>query len=323
MVSIHRVPPLLEAAFEQREALVEFGRLLLASPFGTDPAKARGLMAIAPASKGPFRPDRDALQRLIEATDGVLADFEAPGGALWLPPTASTLWLTALSARALRRAALRLPMARVLHAGNEIRIERTPSSAEPLRVEARVSGLDVKPHRTIVHQSAVHRDETGSTLFTVDTTLFFPGAARTSDGEDGEQRKRKPPVRVPHGAREIARFTIGIEDNRTYAAISGDFNPVHLSHTVARAFGFRAAFAHGYAVKARLAHRLIHTLLEGDPRRLRRLSVRFRQPVYVGVGTGIYVVRGPAPGREGTHAELMVGPGPGQRANVSAEAVWI
>ncbi|RME70997.1 MAG: hypothetical protein D6776_10885 [Planctomycetota bacterium] len=210
----------------------------------------------------------------------------------------------------------------MLHAGNEVRFDRVPSTAEPLTLEARVASVDANERRTIVLVRTVHRDESGSQLFTVDTTLFFPGAAPREAGSKQKKTEKKDTVRVPFGAREIHRFRVRLADSRAYAAVSGDFNPVHISHLAARLSGFRGAFAHGYAIKARIAHRLIHTALGGEPTRLERLAVRFRRPVYLETETGIYLAEERDDPAGGRRAELYVGPGPGESAQVSGEAHW-
>ena len=122
---------------------------------------------------------------------------------------------------------------------------------------------------TLVVERAVHRDATGRDLFTVDTTLFFPGAkpAQKDDAQrakDREKEKAEAP-RVPAGARLLARWRTGLAASRAYTAVSGDYNPVHISPLAAWLLGFRGAFVHGYATKARVAHRVVHELCAGDP----------------------------------------------------------
>jgi acyl dehydratase len=60
--------------------------------------------------------------------------------------------------------------------------------------------------------------------------------------------------------------------------VSGDVNPIHLSDVTARAFGFRAAIAHGMWSLARCAAEL-GTPLPADAPRV--LEVQFRLPVFL------------------------------------------
>jgi 3-hydroxybutyryl-CoA dehydratase len=65
-----------------------------------------------------------------------------------------------------------------------------------------------------------------------------------------------------------------------YAAVSGDFNPIHIDPEVGRAAGFPDAILQGMCTMAWLADACT-TYLE-DPARVRRLRVRFSRPVVVG-----------------------------------------
>ena len=65
-----------------------------------------------------------------------------------------------------------------------------------------------------------------------------------------------------------------------YAAVSGDFNPIHIDPEVGRAAGFPGAILQGMCTMAWLADACAAYL--GDPARVRRLRVRFSRPVVVG-----------------------------------------
>lgn len=54
------------------------------------------------------------------------------------------------------------------------------------------------------------------------------------------------------GPREVL-WTIAADQGRRYAAVSGDYNPIHLSPLTARPFGFRQPIAHGMWALARVA----------------------------------------------------------------------
>jgi acyl dehydratase len=323
-------PGLLKGALRSRASIAAVARLVVRGPFGRPPAEAPPVDALPAATHGPFVPDAGRLRELVAATEGALADFERPEGLL-LPPTAYVTWLTPVMSRALLAARLALPAARVLHAGNEVRFARLPLASEALTVEARLASVDATPERTIIVERAVHRDGAGREAFTVDTTLYFPGAARPAKDDAAraaeKARERALAPRVPEGAREVGRFATSLAVSKAYTAISGDYNPVHISPLFARLLGFKGAFVHGYATKARVAHRLVRTLLGGDPRRLARLSVRFRRTIAIDEEAAVFVSsagvppEGAAPAGEGK-AEVTVGRAAGEPAAVTGEVEW-
>jgi acyl dehydratase len=65
-----------------------------------------------------------------------------------------------------------------------------------------------------------------------------------------------------------------------YAAVSGDFNPLHVDPEVGRAAGFPNAILQGMCTMAWFADAC--TAYLGDPARVKRLRVRFSRPVVVG-----------------------------------------
>jgi acyl dehydratase len=65
-----------------------------------------------------------------------------------------------------------------------------------------------------------------------------------------------------------------------YAAVSGDFNPIHIDREVAQLAGFPDAILHGMCTMGWLADAC--TAYFGDPARVRRLRVRFSRPVILG-----------------------------------------
>src|SRR5699024_5544290 len=49
-----------------------------------------------------------------------------------------------------------------------------------------------------------------------------------------------------------AQWRLGVDTGRAYAAVSGDFNPIHLSVLSAKALGLRRSIAHGMYAAARV-----------------------------------------------------------------------
>ncbi len=106
-----------------------------------------------------------------------------------------------------------------------------------------------------------------------------------------------------------------------YAAVSGDFNPIHIDPEVGRLAGFPGAILQGMCTMAWLADAC--TAYFGDPVRVRRLRVRFSRPVVVG---DTVTIRGRCTGIEGplvrVEAEAVNQRGEEVLKGASAEAVF-
>jgi acyl dehydratase len=84
-----------------------------------------------------------------------------------------------------------------------------------------------------------------------------------------------------------------------YAAVSGDFNPIHIDPRVGRAAGFQGAILQGMCTYAWAAEACTEYL--GDPARLARLRVRFSRPLQVG---DVVTFEGRCTGIEGSRIRI-------------------
>ena len=69
---------------------------------------------------------------------------------------------------------------------------------------------------------------------------------------------------------------------RRYAQLSGDYSDHHFSVEGARRSGFEAPFLHGLCTMALCARAATKTVAHGDPRRIRRIAIRFAVPAFLG-----------------------------------------
>ena len=77
-----------------------------------------------------------------------------------------------------------------------------------------------------------------------------PILTRPIKGHGGEREAVDAPP--PTGALvRSTRWRVPADQGRRYAAVSGDYNPIHLYGLTARPFGFKAAIAHGWWTLAR------------------------------------------------------------------------
>jgi len=73
------------------------------------------------------------------------------------------------------------------------------------------------------------------------------------------------------------------EDNRRFAELSGDFNPVHFRDDAGRRAGFKARISNGFVQESRIAAALVGTFGSEDTLVVAlEKNTRFLKPVYVG-----------------------------------------
>lgn len=87
----------------------------------------------------------------------------------------------------------------------------------------------------------------------------------------------------PH-TQPLLRVEQSIDSDQTYryAEASGDRNPIHLDDQVARVAGLPGIIVHGLCTMAFTSKVMVDHLCDHEPRRLRRLRVRFSRPVFPG-----------------------------------------
>jgi acyl dehydratase len=87
-------------------------------------------------------------------------------------------------------------------------------------------------------------------------------------------RPPRPP-KAPRDSDVLAEFDVSMRTAWSYARVSGDYNPIHLSHRAARFFGLRGAIAHGMWSLARsFAEAPVPAIAAGT-----RLETQFLTPV--------------------------------------------
>jgi acyl dehydratase len=108
-------------------------------------------------------------------------------------------------------------------------------------------------------------------------TAFIRSAS--SSRSDSETREQEPKPGEPIA---VVSQPITADQTFRYAQASGDVNPIHLDANVAKMAGLPGIIVHGLCTMAFCSKAVIESVCGGDPRRLRRLRVRFVRPVLPG-----------------------------------------
>ena len=156
-----------------------------------------------------------------------------------------------------------LPALGLVHINNSITQYRPVQTSDRLDLDVRAANL--RPHRR-GRQFDVMTTATvaGSVVWEETTTLLSRG-----DGRPANSDSRPDPPPVGH-----IQWRLGADLGRRYAAVSGDYNPIHLYGITARAFGFRRPIAHGMWSLARCLAQLEGRLPSGYT-----VEAAFRKPI--------------------------------------------
>jgi hypothetical protein len=146
-----------------------------------------------------------------------------------------------------------LPLLGMIHLTNHVVQSAPVLFTQALDIRARVENLrghragtqlDVVAEVRAAGQAAVGQE--GVLWRGVSTYLakgvFLPGIDKASAAVP------PPPFTVPD---PTALWQLGVDTGRAYAAVSGDFNPIHLSVLTAKALGQRRSLAHGMYLASR------------------------------------------------------------------------
>jgi acyl dehydratase len=174
-----------------------------------------------------------------------------------------------------------LDWVKVLHAGQEI-IMHTPFPSEgTVEAKTRITSVTDKGQRIgalIVSDRIVSDVATGEDICTLVTTILARG-----DGGFGGERKATPKTDIiPKSEPDIVCDLPTQPQQALIYRLTGDFNPLHASPTVARNAGFKAPILHGLCTMGVATHALIKSCCDYDTSRFKRMRLRFCAPVYPG-----------------------------------------
>lgn len=172
-----------------------------------------------------------------------------------------------------------LPLMGMVHLHNDVAHHQPVNPGTPVQIRARAT--DMRHHRrgtqfdvvveVLRDRADVDAPAVGDVLFRGVSTYLSRAAHLADRPSESSGAERRPAD--PHPGAQTARWRLGRDLGRRYAAISGDYNPIHLSALSARALGMPSAIAHGMYAAARM--------LEGrEPEGAgHRWSIRFAAPM--------------------------------------------
>ena len=244
--------------------------------------------------------DARLLERYLRATEGHRI-ARLHGADAVVSPVFPATWETALSLELLAGLDQPLPSGGMVHLESELLALRPISAADHVRCRVELERAE-RVRRGIRLTLNTRNWTAAGQLCTQGTVVLLARTRAPADnlpreaGRGSSRDEGDPRAEPPSAWDEAAEWRLGGGAGRRYAAVSGDYNPIHLWSWTARPFGFQRPILHGFCTQAMVAHALVEHRFGGDPAALRRLRIAFRAPLLL-------------PGR----ARLLLGERLGQR----------
>jgi acyl dehydratase len=186
-----------------------------------------------------------------------------------LPPTYPHLVAFPLQMVAMSSDRFPLPLLGAVHVENRIDVVRPVDVDEPLDVS--VWAQDLRPHRRGRQVDLVSEVTVRGEAVWRGVSTYLSRGAEHPEAEPSEPPSTDSLAAVTAGP----LWRLGEGTGRAYAAVSGDWNPIHVHALTARPLGFPSAIAHGMYSYARVLASLGPRLPEAGL----TSHVWFRKPV--------------------------------------------
>ncbi|HCT78625.1 MAG TPA: dehydratase [Micromonosporaceae bacterium] len=167
-----------------------------------------------------------------------------------------------------------LPM--LVHGEQDIHLHQPIVPGMRLVTDAKVIGVQAKSSGTTVTVHCVTNTDASEPVNEQYLVSFIRGWQ--AESEWGEQAPGHA-FTAPEEKGVQAKAVIDADQTYRYAEASGDPMTIHLDDEVARAVGLPGIIVHGLCTMAFTSWAAINELCDGDPRRLKRIAVRFSQPL--------------------------------------------
>lgn len=256
--------------FSQRDVISALSRVALSGRGGSGPVHVGQLIEeiVAP------RPGRLVLD-YIEHVGGSAERWVGQ-----LPPHMFPQVTFPASARAM--AGLPYPLTRVLNLGCHMTMNEPLFDTEPLLVRAKLVSVDDDGQRAKIEQLITLGPVGHPEALVVRQYAYIP-----LGGGKREAKAREPRV-VPAGARLVKRCEVGRGAGLSFAALTGDINPLHWAPVYGKLLGFGGPILHGFATMARAYEAIVGERGEREGR-LSTFEARFVKPVPLPGEFGVYV----------------------------------
>ena len=170
---------------------------------------------------------------------------------------------------------------KILHGEQKLELHKPLPTAATIKAQSKVTGLVDKgagKGALILTERTLSDADTGAALATLTSTTF----ARGNGGYGGPSDEAPAPHKLPEREPDMVTDLATLDRAALIYRLSGDYNPLHASPSVAKAAGFDKPILHGLCSLGVAGHAILKSCCAYDATRFKSLQLRFSSPVYPG-----------------------------------------
>jgi acyl dehydratase len=220
----------------------------------------------------------EALQKYARAYDHENPFFFDPRqGGIIAPPMFGVVPIWQSIVKVVTDPEVGADLLRLVHGEHDVEIFRPMRPGDWISSTAVIRSIESGATGETMAIGISARNQQGEPVQQTVFTVFIRslGAGRPDNDSSEQEAQRGEPIAV-------MSQPIAADQTFRYSEASGDLNPIHLDAMVAKMAGLSGIIVHGLCTMAFCSKAIIETVCESDPRRVRRLRVRFVRPVFPG-----------------------------------------
>ena len=176
------------------------------------------------------------------------------------------------------------PLMRIVNGGCRLEVNQHVPRDEELLITAQLTNIDDNGRRAVMTQQLITGTKSASQA--IDARMYAIVPLGRKDAPTNKKKKEK--ARVPDDAKLLTEWRLQKNAGLQFAALTGDFNPIHWIPAAARANGFKNTILHGFSTMARSIEGIkTHHLLDGGT--LRWIDVQFTRPLVLPCKVGLFI----------------------------------
>jgi acyl dehydratase len=177
--------------------------------------------------------------------------------------------------------ALKMDWIKILHGEQTFEIFQPLPAEGFVRGEYEIIAVEDKglEKGAVLHMVKRLFDVSSGKLLAIVTSVYM---LRGDGGSGGFGVVLEPPAPLPDGEPDFTMDIRTLPQSALIYRLSGDLNPIHADPTASAKAGFAHPILHGLCSMGLATRALIESVCEGDPTRVRSVSLRFSKPLFPG-----------------------------------------